>query len=159
MTKAMRYRLFGIGKTPPALKDAAAGSGVPVAVEGVSVRESVRSLRMARASVAQGTKLLVGSVVVRHDRLLASVSAYPIVDTDFGQPNRADSTLSLAEDGVRVTFEVASVLASGSGSVEVHYRLPLDATVLAQLPSISCPVSLSNAVPALLKGWRGSWAG
>ena len=156
MSPALRYRLFGIGKMPPLLKQAAAGSDVLVAAEGVSVRETVEALKMPRASVGHGSKLIVGSVVVLPDRLLAAVGQHVILDTGFKPVDGADQTLAVAPDGLRISFDVAAVLEHGSGSAEVHYRLPLEETVLARLPVTTCPVSLCNAQPALLKGWQGS---
>jgi hypothetical protein len=43
----------------------------------------------------------------------------------------------------------------GSGSVEVHYRLPLDSSVLSQLPAANGPVTLSHAAEALLSPGTG----
>jgi hypothetical protein len=40
----LRYRLFGIGKMPPALKETADRPDVLLAAEGVSVRHSLRML-------------------------------------------------------------------------------------------------------------------
>jgi hypothetical protein len=78
------------------------------------------------------------------------------MDTDFGPPQRRDGELAIAGDGVRIRFEVASVLDGGSGSVELHYRLPLEAAILGRLPAAGCPVTLSQAFPALLRSWQGT---
>jgi hypothetical protein len=60
---------------------------------------------------------------------------------------------------VRVRFDVASVLERGTGSVEVHNRLPLDSSVLSQLPAANGPVTLSHAAEALLNPWLGTHGG
>ena len=60
---------------------------------------------------------------------------------------------------MRIKFDIASVLPGGSGSVEVHYKLPLDDSVLSQLIAVNGPVALSHVVEALLNPWRGSYAG
>lgn len=156
VTKALRYRLFGAGKMPEALRVVASGPDVLIAAEGVSVKETVRELRMPQAKLSQGTRLMVGSLVVLPGRLLAAMGSRSIADTDFGQPHHPNATLAIASDGVRITLEVADVLPGGSGSVEVHYRLSLDDAVIARLPAPSCPVALSNAVPALLQPWQGT---
>jgi hypothetical protein len=62
-------------------------------------------------------------------------------------------------DGVRVRFDVASVLERGTGSVEVHNRLPLDSSVLSQLPAANGPVTLSHATEALLNPWLSTHGG
>ena len=52
-----------------------------------------------------------------------------------------------------------AVLSEGSGSVEVRYKLPLDQSVLGQLPVQGCQVGLAHSAEALLNPWRGSCAG
>jgi hypothetical protein len=158
VTTALRYRLFGIGKMPPALREASEDPGVLLVAEGVSIKQSVRSLRMPRASVNRGVKLLVGSVVFLPGRLLASVARHVILDTEFAPDAEGDQQITVAEDGIRIAFDVATVIDGGSGSVDVHFRIPLTSSVTAQLPSTPCAVSLSNALPALLNGWKGSWS-
>jgi hypothetical protein len=156
--RALRYRLFGTGKMPPALAQAAADSRVLLAVEGVSVKQSVSSLRMRRASVSQGSKLLVGSLVLLSDRVLASVGDDQIVDAELRGEAKGGSTLTLAHDGVRMSIDVASLVDGASGSMELHYRLDLDATVLEALAARAASVELAEAAPALLRGWAGTWA-
>jgi hypothetical protein len=155
VSTALRYRLFGMGKMPAGLADAAAGSEVLFSAEGISVKQTVTGLKMARASVPSGTKLLIGALVVAPERLLASLGSHPIVDTFLRETDTGDATLTLAQDGVRITLNVADVLDGASGTVEIHYRVALDPPTLAGLPSHPCPVSLTNAAPALLNGWKG----
>jgi hypothetical protein len=143
---------------PASLNEIATAPRVLVAAEGISVKQSVSLFRIPRASVTTGTKLLVGAVVLCPDRVLASVGRDPILDTDFGDTARDAPMLTLAEDGIRITFNVAQMLDGGSGSIEVHYRLALDSAALAQLPSRSCPVTLTNVANALLNGWKGQKA-
>ncbi len=157
MTEALRYKLFGIGKMPATLQEAATGQEVLLAAEGISVKETVRQLRMPRARLSQGTRTMVGSVVLRPGQLLASLGDKVILDTDFSPPDRQDGALAIADDGLRITFDVARVLAGGSGSVELHYRLRLDAATIAQLPRASCPVALSEVQAAALRPWQGTW--
>lgn len=157
MSTALRYRLFGAGKMPPALREAS-GGGVLVGAEGISVKETVTALRMPRASVAHGAKLLVGSVVVRPDRVLTAIGDRVVVDSALHDADRPTARLSLAEDGVRIGFDVADVLEGGAGTVEVHYRVGISAASLAGLPALACAVELLEAVPALLQGWKGTHA-
>lgn len=158
MRKALRYRLFKMGKMPQSLADVAAGDGVLLASEGLPVRNRVHSLQMPGARVSGGVRTASGAIVIMPGRLLASIGRYVIVDTDF-RPSAGKQTLELSADGVRIKLDVASVLASGSGTVEVHYRLPLDEHLLSQLPTTSLPVTLSHAAQALLNPWQGNWSG
>lgn len=156
MTTALRYRLFKMGKMPPELTDASASSGVLMASEGVSVRQSVQSLKLSRASVSQGTKLLIGAVVLLPLRALLSMGAHTIVDADI-RADGHEATLSFAADGLRLVVDVKDVTRDGSGTVSLHYRVPVPAATLAQFPT-SCAVAVIAAGPALLNGWQGRHA-
>jgi len=155
--KALRYRLFGMGKMPDAMKAAAGSSEMLLADEGLPVHNHVSSLQMPGAKVSGGVRTASGALVILPGRLLASIGNYVIVDTRLDGGGMQE--LALAEDGVRIRFDVATVLSGGSGSVEVRYKLPIDASVLAALPTLTCPVALSHAAEALLNPWRGSYSG
>jgi len=158
MRKAIRYRLFGMGKMPDVLKAAAAGSDVLLADEGLPVHNHVRSLRIPQARVSSGVRTASGALVMLPDRMLASIGTRVILDTRF-HGSDGKQQLALAEDGVRISFDVATVLSGGSGSVDVHYRLPIDASVLAMLPALTCQVALSHAAEAFLYPWQGTYGG
>ena len=138
---------------PDALKAVAADRGVLVSAEGVSVKASGRSVRLPGVRSGRSVSLLAGSLVVLPRRALASVGRYPILDTDFSGVAADGQSLSFAPDGVRIKIDVQSLVEGGSGTVELHFREPLDGTVLAQLPSTTCPVQLSNTVAAMIRGW------
>jgi hypothetical protein len=101
MGTALRHRLFGAGKLPPALAEAAVHPGALIAAEGVPVRETVDRLKMPHVSVRHGVRLLVGGLVLAPDRLLLSVGRFPIVNTDLREPARGGAALTLAEGGLR----------------------------------------------------------
>jgi hypothetical protein len=155
--KALRYRLFGMGKMPPRLKDAAAAADVILAAEGLPVHNRVESLRIPGAKVGGGVRSAAGSVVILPGRVLASIGNYVILDTSL-PPGHGRQELAASSDGLRIKFDVASVMAHGSGSAEIHYRLPLDGSLLSRLPPDG-PVLLSHATEALLNPWLGSHAG
>jgi hypothetical protein len=156
--KALRYRLFGMGKMPDALKAAAAGADVVLADEGLPVHNHVNSLRIPGARIGRGVRTISGAIVILPGRLLASIGKYVILDTDF-RADGGQQELALSGDGVRIKLDVASMLHGGSGSVEVHYRIPLVASVLSQLPVTNCRVALSHPVEALVNPWLGTYAG
>jgi hypothetical protein len=156
--KALRYRLFGLGKMPESLKNAAADQDAVLAAEGLPVSNRVASLRIPGATVGTGVRSAAGSIVILPGRLLASIGTHVILDTAL-PPGGGQQELAVSSDGVRITFDVASVLRGGSGSVEVHYKLPLGEPVLSQLAAARGPVSLVHAVPALLNPWLGSHTG
>lgn len=158
MRKALRYRLFGMGKMPEALATAAASADVLLADEGIPARNRVSSLRVPGARVSGGFRTASGVIVILPRRLLASIGRYVIVDSDFGGQN-GQADLDLTVDGVRISFDVASVVTGGSGTVEVRYRLALDPALLAQLPQTRFPVHVRHAAEALINPWQGSYAG
>jgi hypothetical protein len=141
---------------PQDLAAAAAGPDVLVACEGLPVRNRVRSLRIPGARISAGVRTASGAIVILPDRLLASIGRWVILDCDLGGRD-GQQQLELSADGMRISFDVASV-AGGSGTVEVQYRVALDASVLSALPATSFPVTLSHAVEALINPWRGSYA-
>jgi hypothetical protein len=158
VSKALRYRLFGSGKMPQLLRDAAASASALVAEEGISVKESARGLRLPRRRIGVGSRLLVGSLVILPGRLLAAIGERPFLDTDLRAAENANASLALAADGVRISFDVADIEARASGSVELHFKLAIEPTILASLPAAACPVALADAYPALLASWGGNYS-
>jgi hypothetical protein len=150
---ALRYRLFHYGKMPTALAAVRSGPDVLVAAEGISIKSSSRSVRLPGLRSGRGVSLLVGSIVLTPRRLIAAVGPYEILDSDFTAAGGEGQTLALSADGVRIALEVESVLDGGKGSVELHYRMTLEETVLAQLPSIKISIALSDAVAPMLRSW------
>ena len=100
---------------------------------------------------------MVGAVVASADRVLASVGKRVILDGDLRAPATGRQTLRFAEDGLRVAFDVATLIEGGSGSVEVQFKLAIEPAVLAQLPGERA-VALVNAEAGLLNPWTGSYA-
>ena len=153
MPKALRYRLFRVGAMPAPLKAAAASPAVLFAAEGISISAHSRSVRMPSLRTGRGLVLLAGSLVVLPDRLLAGVGSAVVLDTGVGGPGTVGQELTLSPDGARLKLEVTSVYAAGAGSVELHFRQPLDPAVLAQIPVESCPVTVSDAVAVVIRNW------
>ncbi len=156
MKTALRYRLFRAGKMPAELRQAAAGSTV-LAAEGISVKESVRGLRLPGARVSTGSSLRVGSLVVAPGRLLAAIGSRKILDTGHQDASAPRATLACAADGLRLKLDIADIVDGGAGSLEVHYRLALDAPALGALPPTGTGVALTDA-EALLTPWHRSRA-
>ena len=143
---------------PQLLRDVAASGSPLVAEEGISVKESARDLRLPRRRIGVGSRLLVGSLVILPGRLLAAIGDRTFLDTDLRPTDNANATVALAADGVRISFDVADIEDRGSGSVEVHFRLAIEPTTLASLPTATCPVGLTDAYAALLASWGGSYS-
>jgi hypothetical protein len=155
VSKALRYRLFKMGRMPAALTAAAAGPDVLVAEEGVSAKQTVSNLRMPRSRVNHGTSLFVGALVLTPARVLASLGDNQILDADprASLPG-AVASVEFAADGMRVSADIGAVVAGASGSFTLHFRVPIDAAALAQLPQTAVSVPLLDA-GATLRPWGG----
>ena len=158
MATALRYRLFGMGKMAPELREVASGPGVLVSAEGVSVRQTVDQLKIPRASVNHGTKLVVGAIVLLEARLMLSVGKRVWLDTALHTAGDEGSALTFRTDGIMIALEVARLVKGGSGRVNMRYRHALSDDVLAMLPGTSCDLPPAALSPRLLDGWKGTWS-
>ena len=80
-----------------------------------------------------------------------------IVDADWRQTAPDGQPVTVAENGIRLRCDVATLIDDATGSIEAHYRLALAPTVLVQLPgAMSMPVT--NAGPGLLNRWKENWS-
>ncbi len=156
MKTALRYRLFRAGKMPAELRQATAGSTV-LSAEGISVKESVRGLRLPGTRVGTGSSLRVGSLVVAPGVLLAAIGSRKVLDTGDQATSGPRATLECAADGLRLKLDIADIVDGGVGALEVHYRVALDAAALAALPATGTGVALTDA-EALLTPWHRSRA-
>ena len=143
---------------PQPLRDAAASASPLVAEEGISVKESARSLHLPRVRIGVGSRLFVGSLVILPGRLLAAIGDRTFLDTDLRPADNANASLALAADGVRISFEVPDIEPRASGSVELHFKLAIEPTTLASLPAAACRVALTDAYAALLASWGGNYS-
>src|ERR1700730_14020359 len=141
---------------PAELRQATAGSTV-LAAEGISVKESVRGLRLPRARVSTGSSLRVGSLVVAPGRRLAAIGSRKILDTGHQDASAPRATLECGADGLRLKLDIADIVDGGVGSLEVHYRLALDAAAPCPLAATGIGVALTDA-EALLIPWHRSRA-
>jgi hypothetical protein len=149
MATTWRYRLFKTGRMPEALKTAAGGVDVVVAVEGISLAVHGRSVRLPGIRYGRSVKLAVGAVVVTSRRLLVSFGRWLIVDTALGSgedPHR----VTFADDGVRLFPDVPTLFPEGSGELEFHWRTELAPTQLASLPSGPSSVPLPSEIAPLI---------
>ncbi len=148
--KALRYRLFKVGRMPETLKQASPGA--IVAEEGIPVRANSRSVRLPGLRTGRGVNLLTpGSLVIHSDRVLAAVGKNVIVDSPVPAAGGEGQTLNAAADGIRIAIDIKSVFAPGAGSVELRFGLPLEPAVLASVPT--GPIELSDVVPVLIRNW------
>ena len=87
--------------------------------------------------------------------LLAAIGSRKILDTGHQDASAPRATLACAADGLRLRLDIADILDGGAGSLEVHYRVALDAPALGALPPTGTGVALTDA-EALLTPWQRS---
>jgi hypothetical protein len=150
---ALRYRLFRIGKMPPALRTASNSADVLRTAEGVSVKISGRSIALPGVRSGRSLQLAVGSIVLSPSRLLAAVGAWVILDTGFvGMPDTGH-TVAFSEEGMHLHVSVPKVYQGGRGTFDLQFRVNLDQSALARLPSTTLAVRLPEGIAPLVRRW------
>lgn len=150
--KALRYRLFGIGRMPHALTKRTGPSAL-LSEAGISIKATSRAVRLPGLRSGGSLTLLIGAAVVLPDRVLLSVVNDVIVDADLRATEKTGHTLAFTEKGLVLVLDVGTLVAEGKGTVTLTYRLDLDATTLAGLPSHTLPVAVTDVVALRVKGW------
>jgi len=141
------YRLFKRPRFPAALAEAAPGA--LLAQEGVSVKVSASDVRAKGLRVSRSVRLTNGSIVVRdRDTVLAAIRNRMLLG-----PGGRPATLRFAEDGIHIVVDVAEFADGASGRVEIVFRGPVDAAVLAAMGTEERAVTLAHG--ASLRQWLG----
>jgi hypothetical protein len=143
---AWRYRLFRIGKMPPALRTASHSADVLSEAEGISVKISGRSIALPGVRSGRSLELAVGSIVLSPGRLLAAVGAWVILDTGFVAIPDTGHTVALSPEGMHLHVSVPEVYEGGRGTFDLQFRVSLDQSVLLQLPSTPLAVRLPEGI-------------
>lgn len=130
MKKALGYRLFRLGKMPPALRAIAAAGGVLVSDEGASIRFDSRGLRMPGRYSSRGIRLHTGAVVVTGDRIALSLGRQPVLDNSYGSDGPSPLTLTVDAAGVHLHLDIAAALPGGGGTLDITVRAQIDGTPL-----------------------------
>ncbi|MFL5824761.1 MAG: hypothetical protein ACJ764_15125 [Solirubrobacteraceae bacterium] len=153
MGTAWRYRLFRAGRMPAELKTAGAQPGVLLAVEGVSLKISGRSIALPGVRSGRSVNLAVGSIVLSPDRLLTSYGKWPILNADLAETPESEHELTISPDGVHLHVSVPEIYEGGRGTFELHYRTPIKPSILTQIPSSPRPVRLPEGIAPLARRW------
>lgn len=138
---------------PAELKTARSAPDVLLAVEGVSMKISGRSIALPGVRSGRSVNLAVGSLVLSPARVLASYGAWTLMDTDLAEVVDAGHELTLSEDGLHLHVNVPALYQGGRGTFEVHYRTPIEQSVLSQLPTTPRAVKLPDGTAMLARRW------
>lgn len=149
----LRYRLFKIGKMPPTLAQAASGPDVIVAAEGISLRCHGSSIKLPGYRAGSSVNLASGAIVLTQERLLTSFARYVVVDSEILPAGQEPHRVELAADGVRVFPDLPTLFGdAGSGVLELHWRIEIEPSRLASLPSGPASIVLPEQVAPLIRG-------
>jgi hypothetical protein len=146
--KSLAYRLFRRGRMPATLAELAAGTGVLVADEGISIRVDVRGLRMPGRYTGRGVRLHAGAVVLTGDRAALSIGPYVVIDAAHGS-SRATVAVRTEPDGVHFHVDLAEAVPGAKGLVDIVARTN---TGTAALPGTRY-LALSTVEATALARW------
>src|SRR5436305_9456817 len=153
MAKAWRYRLFHAGRMPQELKAARAAPDVLLAEEGLSLKISGRSITLPGRRSGRSVNLAVGSLVLTPERLMASYGKWLVLDANLNEHPETGHQLTIAADGVHLHVSVPEIYEGGRGTFELHYRTPIKASVLTQVPTSPLPVRMPEGIAPLARSW------
>ena len=153
MGTAWRYRLFRLGKMPPALRTASTGPDVLLAQEGISLKISGRSIALPGVRSGRSVNLAVGSLVLSANHLMASYGKWLILDDDLDDSPDVGHQLTVSSDGVHLHVNVPDIYEGGRGTFELHYRTAIKQSILTQLPATPRPVRMPEGIASLARSW------
>jgi hypothetical protein len=131
-------RLFGIGKLPADLHAQVEAEGLLYLADYVAVTRRFSGI-IPGVRLPHSVASYVGSLVFTSERVLATLSmlprlAGPTVDARWDAEQTGAAKVEISSTGVRVDVDVAQVDEKFSGELSLHYKTPLAADVLADLP-------------------------
>jgi len=146
-------RLFGAGKMPDELKARSAEADVLCAAEGISVKVAGRGVVLPGFRTNRSVSLKAGSVVLAPRCALASVGRWVVLDSDLGEAPEGAHTIGFAADGMHVHVDLPTVYQSARGTFDLHFRVELEQTALAELPAGPRPVRLPDGAAIAMRTW------
>jgi len=162
--KTLRYRWFGIGKMPEALRARLDPEGLLFFTEGISVK--VRARARTPGARSHSVSLKCGAFAVTRSRLVATVSRRKVVDLPLAAPGGSDgaASLRLEADGLHLSVDVGRAHPEGEGTIDLHFREELSAELLASFPTTMLagpvtPEAAQGLLRSVVNGFLGSDAG
>lgn len=132
-------KMLGIGGLPEDMRSQVDAEGVLFLAEFVPV--TYRFAGKVPGKVAKGNlSSYVGALALTRRRVLGTLSSVPnkatrTVDHEWNAPGGSMITATLDESGLTLSgADLSDIDPTFAGSVSLHYKTPLPAEVLAQLP-------------------------
>jgi hypothetical protein len=121
----LRFRLFGAGKLPSAIRDEVERESVLFRTDGIRVVVH-RHGRVPGARDARGVSASLGSFAVTDRRVVGARGRGKLVDMPYEAAAReGPATLRLNADGLHVRFDLDRVHPSCHGVLRVEFRQPM----------------------------------
>jgi hypothetical protein len=141
------YRLFRVGRIPASVRTEIVGETVLFEAEGIPVHIH-QAGRVPGAIKHRGITLLSGALVITDRRLIGTGRRGKLADVPFDVQAEGPATITAAEDGLHVDFDLARIHRSFRGEMRIDFNAEIPGNVLAQLPwSVrSFPVTNPQAV-------------
>ncbi len=134
MTKALLYRLFGVGKLPAAAAQALAQEGIILSDEGIGGSVTYRNFRRPGRFSNYRKVGLVTAIVVTNKRLAAFSGNEAVVDVEFGDPRIGQISFSVEPNGALLAaFDASLFHDDWSGNLEYRFRTPLAQRIIDQI--------------------------
>ena len=93
-----------------------------------------QSGRVPGTIIKRGITVLSGAFAITDRRLIGTGRRGKLVDVPFDIQAEGPATITVAEDGLHIHFDLARVHASFRGEMRLDFKCEIPATVLAQLP-------------------------
>lgn len=136
----LRYKLFGIGKLPEEIRAAAEQEGVLHIYEGVPVAYEFSGKLPGLIVGGTNTRSYSGALALTKRRILGTLSVIPkvagrAIDHEWTAADSGPLKVTIDEQGVRITLDLAEVDAEWSGHLTLHYELTFSPAELQELPA------------------------
>lgn len=126
MGKTLLYRLFGIGKIPPAVRAELKPEGILVEDEGIPGTVTYRNFRAPHRYAALRKQWCTASIVLTRERLFGLQYTSTIINVPLADERIRQMEFSLEEDAALlcVRFDAGLFRADWSGTIEYRFKTP-----------------------------------
>ncbi|MFT3743629.1 MAG: hypothetical protein QM785_04965 [Pyrinomonadaceae bacterium] len=134
MKKALLYRLFGVGKLPPAAAQALASEDIVLSDEGIRSSLTYRNFRSPGRISSYRKVGLITSMAVTSKRLAAFSGTNAIIDVELTDPRIKQISLSIEPNGALLAaFDASLFHDDWSGDLEYRFKTPLSKQIIDQI--------------------------
>lgn len=135
MSQSLLYRLFGIGRLPPAMTPILEQEGIVLSDEGLRGSMTFRNFRAPGRRYSYRKNWFSGSLVVTRLRFAGFAFSRPVLNVPLDGPHLAmlDCSLGKTPSILRVAFDSADFHDDWSGAIVCRFRTPRARQYLEQI--------------------------